>query len=110
PGDHLLARFEDDGDLDPTFGTGGVVVTDLEGGSHDVATAVAVQPDDKIVVAGTCGIDPFRIAVTRYEADGSLDTNFGTGGHTCTTFPDGSAVAYAVALQSDGKIVVAGNV
>jgi uncharacterized delta-60 repeat protein len=71
------------GDLDPTFGTGGRVTTDL--GGFDTAYAVAVQPDGKLVVAGSGGQDivgqpPGDFCVVRYKSDGSLDAGFGSGG------------------------------
>ncbi len=98
------------GSLDPTFGTGGIVTTHI--GSVDSGRAVAVQSDGKIVVAGYTdhnyiytGMD---FAVMRYNADGSLDTSFGVGGKVLTDVGSASDFAYSVALQSDGKIVVAG--
>ncbi|MFC8450639.1 calcium-binding protein [Kitasatospora sp. NPDC057223] len=95
------------GDLDPGFGTGGTVLTDFGGGS-DEARAVAVQSDGRIVAVGYAGnFDDF--ALTRYNTDGSLDTGFGTGGRVTTDFNGGSDEAQAVAVQSDGRIVVAGR-
>jgi uncharacterized delta-60 repeat protein len=86
----------------------GKVTTDFDGGT-DVAQAVAVAPDGKIVVAGGGPRDFFELA--RYNPNGSLDQTFGTGGKVRTdvvgrTRP--SASAQAVALQPDGKIVAAG--
>jgi uncharacterized delta-60 repeat protein len=99
------------GALDPTFGSGaGLVLTDF-GLGDDEARAVAIQPDGKIVVAGISrppGGDP-DIAVSRYNADGSLDTAFGTGGRVTVDFGPYPSVANAVAIQADGKIVVAGS-
>ena len=60
-----------------------------------------------IVVGGTGFLSDF--AVVRYDADGSLDPSFGTAGKLTTAIVSGSEMAYAVALQSDGKIVVAGD-
>ena len=98
------------GDLDPTFGGYGVVRTDLTPGEDD-GFAVAIQPDGKIVVAGGKGIDgpnP-RFAIVRYETDGSLDPSFGGGdGKVSIDFTPGDDFAYAVRIQADGKIVVAG--
>ncbi len=90
------------GDLDLTFGTGGKVTTDFAG-DGDLAFAVALQPDGKIVAAGRSSFD---FALARYNADGSLDPTFGTGGKVTTDF--GFDEAFAVALQPDGKIVAAG--
>ena len=79
-----------DGDLDPTFGTGGKVLTDLSH-STDWANAVAIQPDGKIVVVGTTykqnDYSDEDFAVARYNADGTLDTSFGQGGKVRTDFP-----------------------
>ncbi|MFD6986406.1 calcium-binding protein, partial [Streptomyces sp. NPDC059956] len=96
------------GELDLTFGGTGMVTADLGGG--DVAGAVVVQPDGKIVTAGVGGPNPDfgDFAVARHNPDGSLDVSFGTGGRVTTDFGD-EDVAFAVALQADGKIVAAGT-
>ena len=100
------------GDFDLTFGVGGTVVTDL--GGDDSARAVAVQPDGKIVVAGGAGLFSGAFsgfALARYHSDGSLDASFGSGGLVVTGFGAGHpASAVALALQPDGRIVVAGGV
>jgi uncharacterized delta-60 repeat protein len=98
-----LARYERDGSLDPTFGSGGTVLTSF-GMPLSAAADVVVQPDGKIVAVGIAGLD---FAVARYNADGALDSTFGTGGLVTTDF-GGFDQANAVALQPDGKIVVAG--
>src|SRR5882724_9693555 len=101
-----------DGDLDPTFGTGGMVMTDLNR-STDIANAVAVQADGKLVVVGqTYKQNDFSnedFVVTRYNPDGTLDTTFGRGGKVRTDFPGLAAVPSSVVIQPDGKIVVAGG-
>jgi uncharacterized delta-60 repeat protein len=101
-----------DGDLDPLFGSGGMVMTDINR-STDIAEAVAIQADGKLVVVGTSykrndysGED---FAVTRYNTDGTFDTTFGRGGKVRTDFPGLAAVPSSVVIQSDGKIVVAGG-
>src|SRR6266487_3106583 len=108
--DFALARYDRDGTLDPTFGTGGKVLTDVSGaGSYDEARAVAVEPDGKILAAGSSdagGSTDF--AVVRYDGDGTLDPAFGAGGQVLTNF-GGSDYAYAVAVQGDGKVVAAGS-
>jgi uncharacterized delta-60 repeat protein len=95
------------GDLDPTFGSGGKVITTFPGqvGNLAGAYAVALQPDGKIVAAGWAGV---QFALARYNPDGSLDTTFGSGGRVRTSL-GGSARGRALALQPDGKIVVAGT-
>ena len=101
----------DDGDLDKSFGVGGKVITDFSGG-EDEATAVAIQNDGKIVAVGST-IKPLvaanrDFALARYNADGSLDKSFGTGGKVATDFGN-SDIALAVAIQQDGKIISAGK-
>ena len=101
-----------DGDLDPTFGTGGMVMTDLNR-STDLANAVAIQSDGKLVVVGQTyknnDYSDEDFAVTRYNTDGTLDNTFGRGGKVRTDFPGLAAVPSAVVIQPDGKIVVAGG-
>ena len=101
--DFLLARYNVDGSLDRSFGTGGTVITDVSGRS-DVAWALAIQPDGKIIAAGVADED---FALVRYNAEGTLDTRFGANG-TLTTDFGGNDVAYALAVQADGDIVAAG--
>ena len=100
------------GDLDPTFGTGGMATTDINH-STDIANAVAVQADGKLVVVGqTYKQNDFSnedFVVTRYNPDGTLDTTFGRGGKVRTDFPGLAAVPSSVVIQPDGKIVVAGG-
>jgi uncharacterized delta-60 repeat protein len=109
--DFALARYNPDGSLDTTFGNGGKVTTDFFG-SDDSAQAMALQPNGQIVLAGfaeTAARTNIEFAVGRYNADGSLDTAFGSGGKVTTAFSEFSDFALAVALQPDGKIVAAGN-
>jgi uncharacterized delta-60 repeat protein len=94
------------GDLDPSFSGDGRVTTDL--GDQDDATGVAVQPDGKVVAAGTTN-DLEATAVARYNPDGGLDAGFGEAGIAITD-PAGITIrANDVALQPDGKIVVGGS-
>src|SRR5947209_5776224 len=101
--DFALARYNPNGSLDSSFGSGGRVLTDF--GLDDEARAVVLQADGKIVVAGGSGGAFFALA--RYNADGTLDPSFGSEGRVCTNV-GGRDGARALALQSDGKIVVAG--
>ena len=100
------------GDLDPTFGTGGTLMTDINR-STDIANAVAVQADGKLVVVGeTYKNNDFStedFVVTRYNTDGTLDNTFGVRGRVRTDFPGLAAVPSSVVIQTDGKIVVAGG-
>jgi len=101
-----------DGDLDPLFGSGGMVMTDL-GRSTDIANAVAIQADGKSVVVGTTyrnnDFSDEDFVVTRYNTDGMLDNTFGNRGKVRTDFPGLAAVPSSVVIQPDGKIVVAGG-
>src|SRR5512145_3338275 len=89
------------GTLDPTFGTNGIAVTDL-GGSSDSGVNLVLQPDGKIIMTGFNGSASF---IVRYNANGTLDNTFGTGGKI-TADVRGRA---RVALQTDGKLVVGGE-
>src|SRR5664279_1818098 len=78
--DFAVARYNPDGSPDTTFGTGGVATWDL--GLTDIANAVAIQSDGKIVVAGSVAFlaTPPGIALLRFNANGTLDPTFGVGG------------------------------
>ena len=107
--DFGLTRYNPDGTVDTGFGTGGKVTTDFNSGATDYGAVVAVQPDGKIVVAGRSNKGTAKdFALARYNPDGSLDTGFGTGGKVTTDFGSGEDRPYAIAVQPDGKIVVAG--
>ncbi|MQA74191.1 MAG: hypothetical protein GEU88_07620 [Solirubrobacterales bacterium] len=121
-----LARYAPDGSLDRSFAADGRQTTDFgveESGSlgAEGALGAAPQPDGKIVAAGVfdpepdiipepIGSAPSVFALARYEADGSLDPSFETDGMLTTGFGAGDAAASGLALQSDGRIVVAGTV
>jgi uncharacterized delta-60 repeat protein len=99
-------------DLDPTFGTNGLVTTDF--GATETANAAAVQADGKIIVAGIAadGVGASLvgdICVLRYKADGSLDTAFGGGGRVLLDFGETVDSPAGVLVQSDGKLVVVGG-
>lgn len=104
-----LARYNAGGSLDTMFGSAGKVTTDFFG-RNDLARGVAIQPDGKIVVAGRAltGTDGFDFALARYNADGNLDADFGAGGKITADFSGKSSGAEGVAIQNDGKIIVAG--
>lgn len=104
----VLTRYDTDGALDASFGTGGFVITDI-GTTHNEAQSAAIQSDGKIVVAGfsNSGAD-YDFALARYNSDGSLDTTFDSDGKVTTAIGTGHDFAYSVAIQSDGKIIAAG--
>jgi uncharacterized delta-60 repeat protein len=98
------------GDLDLTFGNGGVVQTDFSGGD-DYGFGVKIQADGKSVVVGESGVYPlFHSALTRYNRNGSLDRTFGTGGKVVAALDSGGDGSTAIVFQPDGKIVTAGSV
>jgi len=113
----VLVRYNTNGTPDMSFGSAGtgMVFTDTVPSSNNFANAVAVQtPGDKIVVAGHAFVDfaadTSDIILLRYNADGSPDTNFGTGGTGAVVANLGAFDnAFSVALQSTGEIVVSGN-
>jgi uncharacterized delta-60 repeat protein len=102
-----LVRYNSNGSLDTTFGSGGVVLTDVTAGSDDIAEKVAIQPDGKIVIVGSTGVDQF---VARYLSNGTLDSSFGTGGIAKTVIAGDSIQGRSLALQPDGKIMAGGHV
>lgn len=97
------------GALDPSFGTDGVVTTAI-GSTFEEAHAMAVQSDGKIVLVGhsNTGMN-YDLALLRYSADGALDTTFGSGGKATLAVGSGNDFGEAVAIQTDGKILVAGT-
>lgn len=113
--DVALARYNPDGSLDASFGTGGRTTADISG-ANDWVSAAAIQPDGKVVVVGYApnGAAYEDFFVARFDADGSLDESFGINGKRLTDFPDSRGYSddnYAndVAVQADGSIVVAGS-
>ena len=103
----MIARYNADGSLDATFGSGGIVTTDI--GTYAKAWTVAIQADGKILIGGRSGsIFEADFTLVRYNPNGSLDTSFGTGGIVITSFGAFSQIE-DVAIQPDGKIVVTGD-
>jgi uncharacterized delta-60 repeat protein len=107
--DFAMARFNNDGGLDASFGSNGVVLTNV--GGADTAWNMAVQPDGKILLggmAGRVGLQASSFAVVRYKKNGKIDSSFGDKGKAIVEFSSGFDQAYAIALQPDGKVVLAG--
>lgn len=108
--DFALARYTAAGALDATFGAGGKVTTSFPSASG--ASAVLLQPDGRLVVAGGI-VGPFDAAgnfeLARYNAAGSLDTTFGTGGHVVAGFANQSVSARGIARGKNGQLVVVGG-
>lgn len=111
PASFAVVRYNTNGSLDTSFNSTGKVTTSI-GSANDIGNSVAIQIDGKIVVAGQSGITTggsSRFAVVRYNANGSLDTTFNGTGKVTTVLGTGNDIAYSVAIQSDGRIVVAGK-
>ncbi len=112
-GNFGLVRFNNDGSIDNTFGTGGTVITQFDPGAECRITGVVIQGDGKIVAAGSTylcdntGCTNSRFALARYNPDGTLDNTFNATGLQSIAFSRSVSCA-AVSLQSDGKIVAAG--
>ena len=96
-----LARYTADGQLDPAFGLGGIVTLEIP--DLEVAQAVVIQRDGKILVGGGA----FRVA--RFTADGGLDRSWGTGGVASGPALRGGAELRALLLQNDGRVVAVGH-
>src|SRR5256714_2735822 len=105
-GNVALARYNPDGSLDPTFGTGGIVVSDFGQGLESYAVALMIQPDGKIAIAGESS---YEFMVARYNSNGTLDTTFGNNGFTLTNFSSNWDIPAGAVLQTDGKILVVGH-
>ena len=97
------------GDLDTTFSGDGVAQTNFSP-RRDAAFAIAIQPDDKIVVAGMTDPDhDGAFALARYSPDGTLDDTFGEDGKVTTNLTSGRDIAFDLEIQSDGRIVAVGR-
>jgi uncharacterized delta-60 repeat protein len=107
-----LARYKEDGDLDSTFDGDGRVTTDFARSGSELAFAVAIDPGDRIVVAGRAHVRGagYRLALARYKEDGSLDPTFDGDGMVTTDFAGSrSELAQSAAIDATGKVVVAGS-
>lgn len=107
--DFAVIRYNSNGSLDTGFGSNGKVTTDIAN-DDDYGNSVAIQADGKIVVAGYGRISSNNdIVVVRYNTDGTLDVSFDTDGKVTTPIGNSSDYGFAIAIQPDGKIVVAGS-
>jgi uncharacterized delta-60 repeat protein len=107
--DFALTRLLADGRLDASFGVRGRVALSL--GNFDFGRAMVVQSDGKIVVGGYTGSgNAVNFMIARFHANGSADNSFGFGGFNAVDFMGGPDYGWALALQSDGKILLAGTV
>lgn len=109
--DCALVRYNKDGSLDETFGEQGIVTMGF-GTKDDTCLSIIQQADDKLVVAGEAamsnGNDKADFALARFNADGSLDSSFGTGGKVTTDFGGTTNNGRSVIQLADGKLLMAG--
>jgi uncharacterized delta-60 repeat protein len=106
----LMVRYNADGSLDTDFGVNGIITSGTIPGDDETFYSAALQPDGKVVAAGGKYKDGFNsVFLVRYNTDGSPDSGFGSGGKVSAHLDSGNNNAYAVKVQPDGKIVVAGN-
>ena len=105
--DLMVIRLNSDGSLDNTFGIGGKVIVDPTA-NDDYPYDMVIQNDGKIVICGTAS-GAYDIFIIRLNTDGTLDTTFDTDGILTTDHENGNQDAFAIALQSDGKIVIGGR-
>ena len=109
PNDFLLARFADDGTLDPSFGEGGVMTTSAGAATLDMIFSVTQDMAGDLIVAGSSGDGAKdRAAIARYTPDGVIDPTFGGGAIVTTDFA-GNAYHADVAIQSGGRIIAGGR-
>lgn len=112
--DFCVTRYNVDGTLDTSFGTNGVVSLDIRDGNtkDDVAVAVLIQSDDKIVLAGytdaNSSTSPYYFALVRLNSDGSKDNSYATDGVLTFSFGD-DAKAYNAIIQDDNKVLIVGE-
>ena len=112
----LIVRYTSNGTIDNSFGTHGGVATPFPGNLFSQAFAVAAQTNGDIVAVGQTALTdinaipgPSDFGLARYLPNGQIDTAFGNGGFVSTAFGSSEAFANAVLIQTDGKIVAAGN-
>ncbi len=103
-----LARYNTDGSLDNTFGTGGIVTPAIAGSTMDGAVGVVIQSDGKIVAGGYTLNSTADFVVVRCNTNGTLDTDFDTDGIAIAPVGAGHDFGSAILIQTDGKIVLAG--
>ena len=113
-GNYVLARYQVDGTLDTTFGTGGKVTIDVHG-TEDTPGVVALVPGGKIVIAGTSArttslsSTAFDISAVQLNADGTLDTSFADAGKLVTNFGPDRQQAYAINVDRSGRVILGGR-
>jgi uncharacterized delta-60 repeat protein len=111
--DFIVARYNIDGSPDLSFGNQGQVITKI-GNYNDWCNCVIIQSDDKILAGGAMNNSAnsdynYDFALVRYNSDGSLDTSFGMDGKVRTHIGLSNNMAHSMAIQQNGKIILAGE-
>jgi uncharacterized delta-60 repeat protein len=107
-----IVRYNANGSIDSTFGTNGYMIFDIPDSSDDQASAIALQTNGKILQAGTCKISgKNQFCIVRYNANGSIDSTFGTNGYFIYQVPGttSNTLGRSIVIQSDGKILLGGT-
>jgi uncharacterized delta-60 repeat protein len=105
-----LRYFEDGSGIDPSFGGGGQILNPATGTTNRETFLMTVDANDRVVLAGTCSVSSREVfCVSRFSADGVLDTSFGTNGIVAANLFTSSAYAYGITIQEDSKILLAGE-
>jgi uncharacterized delta-60 repeat protein len=110
--DFAVVRYDSSGNLDLTFGTNGIQITDICGNDYiDYANAMVIDAQDRIVLVGSSTVESIdNFAIVRYNVNGSVDTSFGESGFVVTDVADGdNSTATSVLIDSHNKIVVGGS-
>ena len=102
-----IGRFNSNGTLDSSFGTGGYFIQDIASGD-DYGYSLAIQSDGKILLGGYCYDASNKFCIARFNSNGSLDSSFGTGGYVIQDIASGDDYGRSLAIQSDGKILLGG--
>ncbi len=107
--DFAIARYTTSGVLDTDFSSDGLITVDVSAGGNDIAYAIAIQSDGKILVGGQAGsTGNLNFAVIRLSTSGALDDSYGAGGIMTANFNNQDDIVRAMALDSNGKLVVTG--
>lgn len=110
--DFVCLRYNNDGSIDETFGSNGMVLTDLQLGSDDIPTSIAIQPDGMIVIGGYSDNGSNKeAAIVRYDSNGAIDSSFGTNGISLIDFDNGlNDEIHSLKIHAlTGNIIVGGN-
>lgn len=109
---YSLSRYNENGTLDETFGTNGKISSVFPGTHNSSLTGLSLQPDGKLIAVGTVsfyGEPGSRLLVARFDSNGFLDESFNNGGYVIETVRNQYCTITSLALQPDGKILIAGN-